>query len=157
MDSTLRFFSKTNSSSWLRIFFISHPRWLFKVGCRVFYIKQLKCHLDQDLRENRRFRWKNENLCLKNFFGVPGQKLALREVEQSQGFPKVKHSKYKNGFFTISSLDLKISRTIFSFQSDEHKPRYLDLKILASKLKGHSRSAKKSLNGFSLSSSLCLI
>jgi hypothetical protein len=51
----------------------------------------------------------------KNFSGVPGQKLALGEVEESQGFMKVKHSKYKNGFFTMYALSLKIFETIFSF------------------------------------------
>ena len=43
------------------------------------------------------------------------------------------------------------------FKSDELKPRYLDLKILAWKLKGHNRSAQKSQNGFFLISSLFLI
>ena len=28
-----------------------------------------------------------------------------REVEESQGFPEVKQSKYKHGFFTMYSLD----------------------------------------------------
>ena len=55
------------------------------------------------------------------------------------------------------SLSLNLSGTIFSFQSDEQKPRYLDLKILAWKLKGHSWSAQKSQNGFLFISSLCLI
>ena len=45
-----------------------------------------------------------------------GQELALGEGEESQGFPKVKHSKYQNGFLTMYSLDRDISRTIFSFQ-----------------------------------------
>jgi hypothetical protein len=58
---------------------------------------------------------KNENPCFENFSGVSGQKLALGEVEESQEFPGVKHSKYKNGFFTMSSLGLKLSETIFSF------------------------------------------
>ena len=40
----------------------------------------------------------------KNFSRVPGQKLALGEVEESQGFPEMKHSKYQNGFFTMYSL-----------------------------------------------------
>ena len=52
------------------------------------------------------FRWKTENSCLKNFFRVMGQKLALREIEESQGFPEVKHSKYQNGFFLITSSRL---------------------------------------------------
>ena len=111
----LRIFSKTNSSSWLRNFFTSSSRWLFEVGFRVFYIKQPKYHIDQDSTENRIFGWKNENPCLKNFSRVPSQKLTLGEVEESQGFPKVKHSKYKNGFFTMYSLYRDISGTIFSF------------------------------------------
>ena len=62
-----------------------------------------------------RFGWKNENPCSENFSGVLGQKLPLRGCEESQGFPELKHSKYKNGFFSMSSLDLKLSRTIFGF------------------------------------------
>ena len=81
----------------------------------VFQIKKPKCHLDRDSRENIRFRWKNENPCLKNFSEVPGQKLVVGEVEESQVFLEVKQWKYKNGFFTMSSLDLRLSRTIFSF------------------------------------------
>ena len=41
--------------------------------------------------------------------------LALGEVEESQGFTKVKHSKSKNGFSTTYSLSQKISETIFNF------------------------------------------
>ena len=37
-----------------------------------------------------------------------GQKLALREVEESQGFTEVKHLKYQNGFFPIYSLSKEI-------------------------------------------------
>ena len=58
---------------------------------------------------------KNENPCFENFSEVPSQKLALGEVEESQRFLEVKQSKYKNGFFTMSSLDLKLSETIFGF------------------------------------------
>ena len=58
---------------------------------------------------------KNENPCFENFSWVSGQVLALGEVEESQGFTEVKHSKYKNEFFTMSSPDPKISKTIFSF------------------------------------------
>ena len=57
-------------------------------------------------------KWKP---CLKNFSEVTSQKLALGKVEESQGFSAVKNSKYKNGFFTMYSLNLKLSRTIFSF------------------------------------------
>jgi hypothetical protein len=48
---------------------------------------------------------KLKNPCLKNFSGVTGHKLAPREVEESQEFPKVKHSKYQNGFLAMDSLD----------------------------------------------------
>jgi hypothetical protein len=43
------------------------------------------------------------------------------------------------------------------FQSDEHKPRYLNSNILAWKLEGHSRSTQKSQNVFFLISSIFLI
>ena len=39
----------------------------------------------------------------QKFSGVTGQKLALGEVEESQGFLEVKHSKYKKGFFTFQN------------------------------------------------------
>ena len=42
--------------------------------------------------------------------------LALEEVEESQGFLEMKHSKYQNGFLTMNSLDWDISGTIFSFK-----------------------------------------
>ena len=59
---------------------------------------------------------KTENPCLKNFSGVTGQKLDLGEVEEPQGFLEVKHSKYKNGFLTMYSLNRDLSGTIFGFQ-----------------------------------------
>ena len=45
-----------------------------------------------------------------------GQKLALGEVEESQGFLKVKHSKYQNGFLTMYSLGQDIFDINFNFQ-----------------------------------------
>ena len=88
-----------------------------------FIIKQPTCHLDRDLRENGKFGWKNENPCLENFFVVPGQKLALGEVEESQGFSEVKHSKYKNGFSPwILSIDSFLELSSF-LKLDEQKPR----------------------------------
>ena len=42
--------------------------------------------------------------------------LDLREVEESQGFLEVKHSKYKKGFLTMKSIDQVLSGTIFSFE-----------------------------------------
>ena len=120
MDSTLRIFSKTNSSSCVRNCFNSRSRWLFKVGCGVLYIKKPNCHLNRDLRENGRFRWKIENPCLKNFSGVTSQKLDLGEVEESQGLPEVKHLNSQNGFFTMYSLSLKlfvcVETKIFEFE-----------------------------------------
>ena len=116
MDSTLRIFLKTNSSSWIRKFSTSGSRWVFESKWWFFYIKQPICHLDQDLRENGRFGWKNENPCFENFSGVPGHKLSLGEVEDSQGFLEVKHSKYKNGVFTMHSLDQYIFVSIFKFR-----------------------------------------
>jgi hypothetical protein len=116
MDSTLTIFSKTNFSSWLRKFFNMSSIWLFEAKWGFFYINQQKCHLDRDSIENGRFRWKTKNPCLKNFSGVIGQKLALGEVEESQGFIEVKHSKYQNGFLTMDSLYRYLSRTIFNFQ-----------------------------------------
>ena len=83
MDSTLRIFSKTNSSSWLRKNFNLRSRWLFKDECGIFYINQSKCHLDRDSRENGRFGWKNENPWFKNFYRVMGLILALAEVEKT--------------------------------------------------------------------------
>lgn len=46
---------------------------------------------------------------------ILGQKLALGEVEESQGFLEVKHWKYKNLFVTMYSLGLNLFGTIFSF------------------------------------------
>ena len=70
------------------------------------------------------------------------QKLALGEVEESQGFMEVKHSKYQNGFLTMYSLGQDFSDTIFSFQI-----RWVETKLLWFedfgqqpnwKLKGHN-------------------
>ena len=83
-------------------------------------------------------------------------KVLPRGGEESQGFLEVKHSKSQNGFFTMSSLDLKLFGTTF-FQSNEQKPRYLNLKISGWKLKGHSWSTRKSQNRSFLISSYCLI
>jgi hypothetical protein len=58
---------------------------------------------------------KNENPCFENFSGVPGSWFRLGGGEESQGFSEVKNSKFENGFFAMSSLDHKLSRTIFSF------------------------------------------
>jgi hypothetical protein len=58
---------------------------------------------------------KNENPCFENFSGVSGSWFRLEGGEESQGLSEVKNSKFENGFFTISSLDHKLSRTIFSF------------------------------------------
>ena len=152
MDSTPRTFSKTNSSSCLRKIFNSVSRWLIEAKCRVFYIKQPKCHLNWDSRENGRFRWKTENPCLKNFSGVTGQKLALGEIEESQRFQEVKHSKHKNWFLTMYSLSREISITIFSFQIGWGETKILWFEYFGWqpnwKLKGYNRSNQKYQNGF---------
>ena len=161
MNSTLRIFSKTNSSSELRKIFNLSSIWLFEDGCGVFHIKKPKCHLDQYLTENGRFRWKTKNPCLKKFFGVTGQKLDLGKVEQSQGFLKVKHSKFQNGFLTMDSLDQDLSNTIFSFQIIWGKTKILRFEDFGQqpnwKLKGHNRSNQNYQNGFLLASSLWLM
>jgi hypothetical protein len=60
--------------------------------------------------------------------------------------------------FSPCILSVKIFPALSSvFKSDEQKPTYLDLKILAWKFKGHNRSDQKSQNGFFLMSSLWLI
>jgi hypothetical protein len=71
--------------------------------------------LGQVLRENGILGLKNENPCFENFSGVPGSWFHLGGGEESQGFSAVKQSKYQNGFFTMSSLDLKLFGTIFTF------------------------------------------
>jgi hypothetical protein len=161
MDLTLRIFSKTNSSSWLRKFCNLSSSWLFEAKCGIFYINQSKCHLNRDLRENGIFRWKTENPCLENFSEVTGEKLALGEVEESQGFLEVKHSKYKNGFLTMDSLDRELSNIIFSFQIGWTKTKILWFEDFGWqpnwKLKARNRSNQKYQNGSLLISSLWLI
>jgi len=71
--------------------------------------------LGQVSRENGILGLKNENPCFKNFSGVSGSWFYLGGGEESQGFTEVENSKYKNYFFTMYSLDLKLSGTIFSF------------------------------------------
>jgi hypothetical protein len=88
---------------------------VFKAKCGFFYIKQPIFHLDRDSRENGRLGLKNENPCFENFSEVPGLRFHLGGREESRGFPEVKHSKYKNGFFNMFSLKLNLSGTIFVF------------------------------------------
>ena len=88
---------------------------MFKARCRFFYNNQPIWHLDWVLRENGRLGLKNENPCFENFSGVPGSWFRLGGGEESQGFSKVKNSKFENGLLTMSSLDHKLSRTIYSF------------------------------------------
>jgi hypothetical protein len=88
---------------------------VLEAKCGFFYIKQSLRHLDRVSRENGRLGLKNENPCFENFSGVPGSWFCLRGGEESQVFSEVKHSKSKNGFFTMSSLELKLSVTISIF------------------------------------------
>jgi hypothetical protein len=71
--------------------------------------------LVQVSRENGILGLKNENPCFENFFGVLSSWFRLRGGEESQGFLDMKHLESKNGFLTMSSLDPKLSKTIFSF------------------------------------------
>ena len=89
MDLTLRIFSKTNSSSWLKFFYHLIWKYLFKSKCIFFNIKKPKCHLDWYSKENGRIWWKNENPCFENFSGVTGLILVLEGGEESQGFLEV--------------------------------------------------------------------
>ena len=93
---------------------------------------------------------KNENPCFKNFSGVLSSWFRLGGGEESQGFSEVKNSKFENGFLTMSSLDHKISTTIFSFAI-----KWVEIKIfqfwdIGWKLKSHSWSSEKSQNGIFL-------
>ena len=94
---------------------ISGWKCVFEAKCGFWWNKQPIWHLGQVSRENGIFWLKKENPCFENFSGVSGSRFCLGGGEDSQGFMVVKHSKYKNGFFTMPSLDLKISGTIFSF------------------------------------------
>ena len=89
IDLTLKNFSKTNSSSWLRIFSHLSSKYMFDVECAIFYIKQPKYHIDQDSKENGRIRWTTENPFLENFSGVTSLSLALREDKESQWIMEV--------------------------------------------------------------------
>jgi hypothetical protein len=78
--------------------------------------KRHKVFLGQTLSgENGILGLKNENPCFENFSGVPSSWFCLEGGEESQGFLEVKHSKSQNGFFTMSSLELKLSGTISIF------------------------------------------
>ena len=105
----------SNSSSWLRKISASGSRWVFEAKFRFWYIKKPISHLDRYSREKGGLGWKNENPCFENISGVSGSWFHLRGGEQSQGFSEVKHSKSQNGFFTMSSLELKLSETISIF------------------------------------------
>ena len=153
----MEFFRKLILLHDLEIFFTSSSRWLFEVRCRVFYIKKPKYHLNWDSRENWRFGWKNENPCLKNFSGVLGQKLALGEVEESQGFSEVKHLKYQNGFLTMDSLDRDISGTIFIFQIGWAETKIFGFEYFGLEVERPQPVRPKNQNGFLLMSSLWLI
>jgi hypothetical protein len=87
----------------------------FEFKCRFSWNKQPIFHLVRVSRENGILGLKNENPCFENFSGVLGSWFRLREGEETQGFLEVKISKYKNDFFTMSSPDPNLSRTIFNF------------------------------------------
>ena len=56
-----------------------------------------------------------KNPCFENFSRVPSSWFRLGGGEESHGFSEVNRSKYENGFLTMSSLNHKLSKTIFSF------------------------------------------
>ena len=90
-------------------------KWFFEFKCGLSWNKQPILHLVQVPRESGILGFKNENQCFENFSGVSGSWFRLEGGEDSQEFPEVKNSKFENGFLTMSSLDPKLSRTIFSF------------------------------------------
>jgi hypothetical protein len=87
----------------------------FELKCGLSWNKKPIFHLVQVSRESGILGLKNENPCFENFSGVPGSWFRLGEGEESQGFMKVKISKYENVFLTMSYPDPKLSITIFSF------------------------------------------
>ena len=89
--------------------------WFFEFTCRLSWNKKPIFHSVQVSRESGILGLKNENPCFENFSEVPGLSFHLGGGEESQGFLDVKNSKYENGFFTMSSPNPKISRTIFTF------------------------------------------
>ena len=86
----------------------------------------------------------------RKFLRGPGLMVLPGGGEESQGFFKVKISKYQNGFLTMSSPDPRLSRTIFSFTIGWVEIKIFQFWDIGWKLKSHSLSSEKSQNGFSL-------
>jgi hypothetical protein len=88
---------------------------VFKAKCGFLLNQKPILHLGLVSIENDILGLKNENPCFENFFGVLGSWFRPGGGGYSHGFLEVKHSKYQNGFFTMLSPDLKLSKTIFKF------------------------------------------
>ena len=129
----------------------------FEFKCRLSWNKQPILDLVRVSRESGILGLKNENPCFENFSGVPGSWFRLGGGEESQGFSEVKNSKFENGFLTMSSLDHKLSRTIFSFANGWVEIKIFQFWDIGWKLKSHSWSSEKSQNGFSLITSSHLL
>ena len=85
----------------------------------------------------------------QKFLQGHGLEISPGEVEESQGFSEVKHSRSQNGFLTMDSLNQEISNTIFSFQIGWAETKLLWFEDFGRqpnwKLKGHNWSEKKNL------------
>jgi hypothetical protein len=129
----------------------------FEFKCGLSWNKQPILHLVRVSRESGILVLKNENPCFENFSGVPGSWFRLEGGEESQGFSEVKNSKFENGFLTMSSLDHKLSRTIFSFAIGWVEIKIFQFWDIGWKLKSHNWSSEKSQNGFFLITSSRLL
>ena len=116
-NSTLRNFSKTNSSP--HDFTSPHvaSKKLFLAQCRVWLMKKPKFHIDQSSIENGWVWWKNENPCFENFSEVTVFNLAIKEDEESPWFLEVWKWKHQNRFFTIDFVYQDLFESIFIFEN----------------------------------------
>ena len=75
--------------------------------------------------KNGWIRWKNENPCFKNFFGVTTFDLALGEDEESPWVSEGRNLKSQNGFFTIDSSRSEFSGSILRFENSRAQTKIL--------------------------------
>ena len=157
MDSTLRIFRKPILLHDLENFPLLDQDRCSRLGAgfsilRIQYVTLIRIREKMvDLGE------KMKTHVSKNSSGSRARNQPQEKLKSHKGFQRRNTQNIKMGFspclLSISSFP-KLSSV---FQSDEQKPRYLNLKILAQKLKGHSRLAQKSQNSFFPISSFCLI
>ena len=161
MDSTLRIFSKTNSSSCIWKIFNSSSRWLFEANCGFFYIKKSKFHLDQDSKENGRFRWKTEKPMSQKFLRGHGLEISLRgswRVTRISGGETLKISKWVSHHGFSRSIDFRHYLHFSNWMRRNQDIVIWRFWLIAKlELKGHNWSNQKSQNGFFLMSSLWFI